>query len=87
MRKKRAAYNKTEHNMAEVVIPCYGGPYDGRFYGIIHPPIGYKEFDCRERKIYLWKTIRVEYLDFTTLEKAAMMEPEEESNNPFGEGL
>lgn len=64
--------------MAELAIPCYGGPYDGGFYS--RAPIGYKEFDVRKRKVFLWKTIKVEYLDFTTLESAATMKPEDMPN-------
>lgn len=63
--------------MPEYVIPCYGGPYDGKFYGMNRSPIGYKPFDVRDKKVYLWKSIKVERLDFDTLEKASMLEPED----------
>lgn len=64
--------------MPEVVIPCYGGPYDGKFYSQTRPPIGYREFDVRGRKVYLWKSIKVERLDFNTLGRASRLEPDSE---------
>ncbi len=75
--------------MAEVIIPCYGGPYDGKFYSEARPPIGYKEFEVKrsKRRVYLWKSIKVEYLDFQTLARASKLKPDEEPDTTFGEGL
>ena len=87
MRKRRAAYNETEGNMTEAVIPCYGGPYDGKFYPASKPPIGYRDFDVRKRKVFLWKVIKIERLDFQILEQASIMRPDDELETPFGEGL
>lgn len=57
-------------------IPCFGGPFDGRFYTDDREPTGYTEFKFRNRTVYLWtvylwKEINATRLDFATLERAA----------------
>jgi len=56
-------------------IPCYGGPFDGRFYTPEREPSGYHLFKVKKRNMYLWNGIRKEYLDFATLERAATRVP------------
>lgn len=52
-------------------IPCYGGPFDGRFYKMGRIPSGYKEFSVKNRVIYLWRDIQPHHIDFDTLDRAA----------------
>lgn len=61
--------------MAELLLPCYGGPYDGEFHPSSKRPIGYKDFNVRGKEIYLWKPIRIERIDFATLSRASRLKP------------
>ena len=61
--------------MAEVLLPCYGGPYDGKFFPETRQPSGYRIFLVRGKNIWLWNTMRVERLDFTILGKASKILP------------
>ena len=61
--------------MAEVLLPCYGGPYDGKFFPENRQPSGYRNFLVRGLTIWLWNTMKVERLDFKVLEKAAKSKP------------
>lgn len=64
-----------EQFMAEMLLPCYAGPYDGQYFPHTKPPIGYRKFTVRGRMIWLWKSVRVERLDFNTLSKASRIMP------------
>lgn len=59
--------------MASLVIPCYGGPKDGKF--LSSTPLGYRKFTVRGKIVWLWKQILVEYIDYDLLEKASMLDP------------
>lgn len=61
--------------MPTTFLPCYGGPKDGTHFPENHLPIGYKIFPIRGRKVYLWKTIKVERLDFGVLSRASKAIP------------
>lgn len=54
---------------------CYGGPYDGRFYEDGKPPIGYKKFPVNGKYLFMWKTVKVERLDFDTLRRNTHIAP------------
>ena len=58
---------------------CYGGPYDGRFFEGGKSPIGYRKFPINGKFIYMWKTIKVERLDFDTLRRNANITPPDDS--------
>jgi hypothetical protein len=76
--------NKRDEFMAEMLLACYAGPYDGQYFPHTKPPIGYRKFTVRGRMVWLWKCIRVERLDFNTLSKAARAMPsqfDEETGN------
>ena len=66
--------------MAALVIPCFGGPRDGEFKSMNRTPLGYKKFTCRGKLIWLWDTIKVEYLNFDILDQASMLTPEKYDN-------
>ena len=61
--------------MTEQLYPCYGGQHDGCFYPMKKCPPDYKEFLVRGRKVLLYKKIRPEMIDFTTLARASRMLP------------
>lgn len=79
---KRAAPSLKDTTMAEVLIPCYGGPYDGQFFSDKRAPLGYRSFDVRGRMIYLWQTMKVERLDFNTLARASKQKPSAFDDHP-----
>lgn len=58
------------------IIPCFGGPYDGKFYDDHSPPIGYRKFPVRARWVYLWRSIDPDFLNFNILAKASKLQPE-----------
>lgn len=85
-RKKRAAHHRSESPMPKVVIPCYGGPYCGRFYPEDRSPIGYRALDvAKNTRVYVWKPLKVELLDFTILRSASKIKPEEADGGVFEE--
>ena len=59
-------------------IPCYAGPYDGRFCTDARTPSGYSLFRFRGKQIYLWDEISKTKLNFAVLERAAKKEPSED---------
>lgn len=61
--------------MSEQLYPCYGGPHDGCFYPMKKCPLEYKEFLVRGRKVLLFKKIKPDRLDFTTLARASRLLP------------
>ena len=65
--------SKEEATMPTIMFPCYGGPYDGKFYSENRCPGGYRQFEVRGRMVYLWNTIKVERIDFDTLARASKL--------------
>lgn len=59
-------------------IPCYAGPFDGRFYTDEREPTGYVLFNFRNKQIYLWNELSRAKISFAILEKAAKKEPKED---------
>jgi hypothetical protein len=51
--------------------PCFGGPYDGQWRPENFPPLGYRSYKVRGRMIWLWRSMKVELIDFDTMSKAA----------------
>lgn len=72
---RKEANNEGDPSVADIVIPCYGGPNDGAYFPQTKPPLGYRKFQVRGRIVYLWRMIKVERLDFTTLDRASRMLP------------
>lgn len=70
-----SSLNEGEPSMPEQLYPCYGGPHDGCFYPMKKCPQEYKEFLVRGRKVLLYKKIKPERLDFTTLARASRIMP------------
>lgn len=58
-------------SVAEIVLPCYAGPYDGKFYRKSCPPIGYRVFPIRGRHVFLWGAVKIEKLDFNIVDRAS----------------
>lgn len=87
--RKQHQHLDSECAMKEFVIPCYGGPYDGKFYPLERAPIGYKVFEVTgvvrgksvTNQLYLWKMMRIKHLDFSIMFKASKIEPEKEDKN------
>lgn len=69
-------------SMADKLLPCWGGHRDGEFHPEDKPPLGYKLFPIDKGHIFMWKTIKPEHLDFSTLRDASIITPEE-----FGKGI
>ena len=61
--------------MSEIILPCYGGPLDGKFYKSSKVPLGYRTFNIRGRQVFLFGKIRVEKLDFNIVGRASKTLP------------
>lgn len=61
--------------MPDQQIPCYGGPFDGRFYSIARVPSGYKKITIKAIPLYVWQDIKLNAADFNILHRAAKKKP------------
>lgn len=79
-RRDKAAKSEGDFSMSEdsaPLLPCYGGPKDGKFFPEGTWVAGYKTFEVRGRKVFLFRDLKVERIDFNTLARASKMLPPE----------
>ena len=67
--------NPERSTMADTIVPCYGGPRDGRFYANNASPPGYRTLTVRGKLVFVWNAMKVERIDFSILHKAAKSMP------------